>query len=569
MKKLLALILACTALSSHAATYFFNAWTTNNAPTVTNVTLSLITNYFATNMAVGTNYLFVNPTSGDDSTAIPGRPDKAWLKVTNAIIRASTQSGGSNQFVVLFPGYYADTANAFGISNNITLIGMDKTLCRIGGAIGTEPTVQIFTNATLANVNGYFLASMARPGGNVSSINATGKIDAGTVGVFGTNTVIRDSIFNVIGGDSTNILLDAFVISTGRSNRVTILNSWFISEGNQAYDTNVLAGSMRRGIVWNGGDVYMQGGGISVNNNYLNFAIHGTGSTDSGSKFVFQDVNFKFSQTNFQGSLAVAISNVNMTFAAIGSVPFKRSDVVGSIIYSNSVAGTNLLDPAPGYIVTNGNANLSARVQVGNGARGVVDAAASGAVPVNADGTATTFAQVNALAPSAIVTNAAPLGRFDASGASNNWVMTPLIGGVFNVQLQNANRFAAPIGGNGGTNLIQLVGVPLPSGGYLSNLMVRCSTNNFSTTNYTFTLLTNNAAANPVPSPVASLLTGTLLGVTANAQTNFSGVSCILPARSATVDTFGVMQILNSVANTTQPQSFTWRIEWWHQQFNP
>lgn len=163
--------------------------------------------------------------------------------------------------------------------------------------------------------------------------------------------------------------------------------------------------------------------------------------------------------------------------------------------------------------------------------------------------------QAKALAPTPIATN-------------GTWVMREYVGAVQNVQLQNGNRFTSPIG-VGSTGLVHIVGVPLPSSGYLSNLTVRCSTNNFSTTNYTFTLLTNNAAVNPVPTPVASLLTTTLLGVTGVAVTNGSGVSCILPTESSTVRIFGVMQILNSVANTTQPQTFSWRFEHWRQIGSP
>jgi hypothetical protein len=58
------------------------------------------------------------------------------------------------------------------------------------------------------------------------------------------------------------------------------------------------------------------------------------------------------------------------------------------------------------YNVTTNNATLtSGRVQVGDGGRGVQNATASGAVPINADGSTTTFPQVNALAGADLITN--------------------------------------------------------------------------------------------------------------------------------------------------------------------
>lgn len=69
-----------------------------------------------------------------------------------------------------------------------------------------------------------------------------------------------------------------------------------------------------------------------------------------------------------------------------------------------NVSGTTTLGAAPSNAVTN-SGTLTANVVIGDGARGIVNGAATGAVPINADGSATTFPKIQALAPGVIITN--------------------------------------------------------------------------------------------------------------------------------------------------------------------
>ncbi len=71
--------------------------------------------------------------------------------------------------------------------------------------------------------------------------------------------------------------------------------------------------------------------------------------------------------------------------------------------------------PMSPSVLTNG-ASGGSRLQFADSNKKIIDAAASGAVPVDADGSATTFAQVQALAPGEIVTN----GNTTAITLSNN-----------------------------------------------------------------------------------------------------------------------------------------------------
>ncbi len=92
--------------------------------------------------------------------------------------------------------------------------------------------------------------------------------------------------------------------------------------------------------------------------------------------------------------------------------------------------------------LTTNNATLtSSRVQVGDGGRGVANATASGAVPIDADGSATTFAQLQALAPGTIVTNGQSVAWTDnaltvITNASN--VYTWFASGLFTQTNYNA-----------------------------------------------------------------------------------------------------------------------------------
>ena len=74
---------------------------------------------------------------------------------------------------------------------------------------------------------------------------------------------------------------------------------------------------------------------------------------------------------------------------------FTNKDTLSATVASTDANGKLIASPLS---FTTNNATLtSGRVQVGNGARGVADATASGAVPIDADGTATTAAQISAL----------------------------------------------------------------------------------------------------------------------------------------------------------------------------
>jgi hypothetical protein len=118
------------------------------------------------------------------------------------------------------------------------------------------------------------------------------------------------------------------------------------------------------------------------------------------------------------------------SFTGIGS---GLTTLNGSAISSGTIASARL----PSTATTNLSTLASGRVQVGDGGRGVTNASASGAVPIDADGTATTLGQLSSLG---VMTNN---GVFSvkAYGAVGNGTADDTI------PIQNAIAAAKPRGG--------------------------------------------------------------------------------------------------------------------------
>lgn len=144
--------------------------------------------------------------------------------------------------------------------------------------------------------------------------------------------------------------------------------------------------------------------------------------------------------TNWNGNMyktntvngSITLIDTNGTITTTGSITASNYYGDGSHLTgiasgaaTNAIANTNgfgygltTLDNVTATNVTVGNATAS-RVAMLNAHKDITNATATGATGINADGTATTFAQVNALAPSAILTNGTTVNVV-LSGASND-----------------------------------------------------------------------------------------------------------------------------------------------------
>jgi hypothetical protein len=147
-----------------------------------------------------------------------------------------------------------------------------------------------------------------------------------------------------------------------------------------------------------------------------------------------------------QGDGAVALPNILLSANGAATFANSAASITSGGIFTGDgsglqnlaadqlLSGSVPMDVLQPMVTTNAGTLTSGRVQVGDGGRGVANATASGAVPIDADGTATTFAQVNGLASGNILTNgesiATSFGAAVTVGALNA-TNGGTLGGVF------------------------------------------------------------------------------------------------------------------------------------------
>ncbi len=261
-------------------------------------------------------------------------------------------------------------------------------------------------------------------------------------------------------------------------------------------------------------------------------------------------------------SAADALSSV----AASGAVPIDADGSAATFAQVNALA--------PGAVVTQGfssamtfsNAlavdaahslsvsNLTAsRIVLTSAADALSSAAASGAVPVDADGSATTSSQINALFPSRVLTNN-DTGQLTGGGP---WVREILSGSVQGSTVTTTTSYGPLIGirsalNTGATNECVL----LPSTGYLSNFNVCINIPSLTGTNITFAIQTNTIST-AFPLMVDSLFVLTMLPAQ-SLCTNDLTHSILLSANLA-----GAVRTVSTA--TTAANNEMWTVEWWHQ----
>jgi hypothetical protein len=266
-----------------------------------------------------------------------------------------------------------------------------------------------------------------------------------------------------------------------------------------------------------------------------------------------------------------------------------------AILLSNAVA----IDKAHSLSLS----NLTISRHVMSGADNtLVSATASGAVPVDADGSATTFAQINALAPGLILTNNLNTGtpivlsnhiRIDAAHQLVLSNVTPnhiLIAGIDNSIAGTTAAGPAPINGDGSATTFAQI-QSLASGTILTNgnstaatlsnnvtvdaahvFFASDTTNNvtWNTANYVVTvndtfILISGAHTATMPSPSAAGVSGKFFWI----QCSSSGTNAILPNASETFNVPGV-QGATKLTNTAVGKAvLLWsnRTNWWGTQF--
>lgn len=136
----------------------------------------------------------------------------------------------------------------------------------------------------------------------------------------------------------------------------------------------------------------------------------------TASRLVLSDANRQLTSAAASGAVPVDADGSATTFAQVNTLApayIVTNNNANALVLSNTLK----LDAA--HALSLSNATVSHVLQVG--ADSTVSSVSSGAVPIDGDGSATTFAQVNALAPGYLLTN----GNSSAFTQSNNMSVDP------------------------------------------------------------------------------------------------------------------------------------------------
>lgn len=260
------------------------------------------------------------------------------------------------------------------------------------------------------------------------------------------------------------------------------------------------------------------------------------------------------------GAVPINADSTATTFdqvAALGT--FLTNNETLSTVFSNTVA----VDAAHQLIGSN---FTTGRVLFGRSDGGITNVSASGAVPLDADGTATTSAQVQALFPGLIVTNGETQvitvsNTFGADAAHfMNGPMSPSLltngaSGGSRIQITDANKKvidsaasgAVPIDADGtATTAAQISAlVTINSSGFTNNFTTQVANYNILTTD--FLVFLSGARTATLPTAVGAA------GKMYIIKCSSAGTNAILTTSAQTIDTFA--KWTNTALN-----KFTWLI---------
>lgn len=458
------------------------------------------------------------------------------------------------------------------VVNNVYDIGQSSAAIRnihIGSA-------SIFDNTGVAGVSQ--IGTAASPG---SGINFQGP-RIGFVDAFNSVDVVRIETETVTPPSRSIVDIGATILAAGSAagsrnswlgqDQLHTGNRWMFGTNNTAAgapSSNSIIASAGNGNNIPGGDLIISGGPStgSGSSGTLYFGSGGSGAATT----VLNTITNRMEIAPVTGTVTIysnLVVNGTITGTVSGGQTPWTSDINGanfSLTNVSSVLTTNLQVSGSGANFVNAlnvSSNLyltnltASRIVISDANKGLISAVASGAVPVDADGSATTFAQVNTLAPGFVVTN----GESQAFTASNNVSVdyTHQFNGngigITNAALfslycgpstytMSANvRYVALGGGNPGsgtlTNVAARCGLPTTFTGIYLDIPVPVA----STTNVAVYLMTNGVASN---------IGCTLLGPGSN--TNVTGLTCFVAANTvvnlgisnsaATAGTIGFMDV--------------------------
>lgn len=370
-------------------------------------------------------------------------------------------------------------------ASSVTNLGTAGKAAYVASIATNEIPASGITNLGTAGKSAYVgsISTNEIPVSGVTNLGTAGK--AAYVGSIATNAAPYTLITNSPWASNGMALFTATTISAATiTNTSAAANSVIVTDGQHAYS------------------YLSQGTGALTNNNAGAFGWYN---------------GFYSSATVLGTAFPAALTNTDT----------RNLTLAGTMTHSNHV----YLDAAHFLYPSN---LTAARLLTFTAAGGVTNAGASGAVPIDADGTATTFAQVNALAPSALLTN-----NHSAAVTFSNAVT---------VDAAHVLTATSPA-----------LATPSVNGGYLTNVTLY---GNAYATNYTFTDTggwhnTNTVAANAGTTIAKGLVTAQNVNYYTNLATmapDFSQGYTLITTNAA----FTLLAPINVVA--TADETTVWQV---------
>jgi hypothetical protein len=358
---------------------FIRSGGANPVPTVSyGYTTNAFTNFTSTFIlpwpVTQTNILYVSPL-GNDYNARRGDPSRPWKHVSRAWTNLV-----AFDVISLMPGVFDETAERLTTDSlgecpaNVAMVGSGRGISKIVDSLQTVARFRFGSSNRVEH--------LSMDGAQIYAASTSHS----------TNFLVQDVEARcdgdviVLGDQGGNLAWDPFIIDcdlSGSSDKIavlTFLNTTVNGLANQQTNSRIYIINTRIS------------GGSGADGDGMN-----RGFTTADGVRLGQFVN--------RGVHIAVTGNTNSLFMGLSS----------QVSTSGIVTATSKMF-TPAVNVSGLTAN---RIILGNGSRDLASAAASGAVPVDADGTATTAAQMNTLFPGNIVSNGASF----AITISNNFTV--------------------------------------------------------------------------------------------------------------------------------------------------
>lgn len=433
MKNLITLILALVSLTCAAQSIQYRNLNTSQFGS-NNFSVSLKDGVLVTNpvsYAVATIAGYVNATNANVTNTFVGKFSASNAAITNTGTIMQTKSIFPETHASYSLGTTGDRWKDIYSSDNIiggTFTGNGAGITNLNGSnIGNINQTNITAVGVLASGDGIVIGSGTNLSGllsNEENVLGQGYL-AGYGSLAGGSFASAYGSFPAAGAGSVSLgLFDG--------SRNAYLDGQFGSSlfGDLAFSRD----SYWHGW-WSAGSVNLRSSSNALVNSWGSLLAINAQSKTNVSINASNSVVVGTPPTGFSGGFVreIAVIGADGSVQKIGTNGFTGDGSGLTNLNASSLSsGTVAQNRLTAGVTTNNGVLTSGRVQVGDGGRGVGNATASGAVPIDADGTATTAAQLIAVVVSNTLTNGQPIVTDGTRLLSTNRLTLSRIDGQFN-----------------------------------------------------------------------------------------------------------------------------------------